>query len=84
MTRKQPKKYKPPVKKEKHPYPSRFGSHTSMIVEEKGEWVICEDEDGLYPTLRRFIDNGLADPHRFSTSVGYRKQAIKALEDQAK
>jgi len=84
MTRKQPKKYKPPVKKEKHPYPSRFGSHTSMIVEEKGAWVICEDEDGLYPTLRRFIDNGLADPHRFSTSVGYRKQAIKALEDQAK
>jgi len=46
----------------------------------KGEWVICEDEDGLYPTLRRFIDTGLADPHRFSTTVSYRKQALKALK----
>tara|TARA_R100001143_G_C3319193_1_gene113899 strand:- start:231 stop:482 length:252 start_codon:yes stop_codon:yes gene_type:complete len=80
MARKNAKKHSAPKEKEKYPYPSRFGSHTSMIVEVKGEWVICEDEDGLYPTLRRFIDTGLADPHRFSTTVGYRKQALKALK----
>ena len=80
MARKNAKKRNTPKKEEKHPYPSHFGSHSSMVVEDKGEWVICEDEDGLYPTLKQFLDTGLADPHRYSTSVAHRKKALKALK----
>ena len=47
--------------------PSRFGSHKSMVVKdlENGS-VICKDDVGEYTTLKERLDNGLADPSRFS------------------
>ena len=53
------------VKEIKYPYPSRFGSHTSMIKEDCGsQHVICIDEFGEYITNRSNIDSGLVDVER--------------------
>jgi hypothetical protein len=64
-------------KKEKYPYPSRHGSHSPMINEEKtaelealfgnSRQVVLEDEKGCYITERRRLDTGLADPNRYSS-----------------
>ena len=51
---------------QKYPYPSRFGSHKSMVVKEDGEFVFCEDEFGQYKTLKNRLDNGCADPFRYA------------------
>ena len=51
-------------KEEKYPYPSRFGSHKLMVVNESGDKVICKDEFGEYETEKWRLDNGLADPNR--------------------
>jgi len=63
-------------KKEKYPYPSRHGSHSSMINEEQTAeldalfgnslQVVLEDEKGFYITQKRRLDTGLADPNRYS------------------
>ena len=51
--------------------PSQFGSHSSMVVEDhdvelaEGE-VLCEDDRHRYVTFKSRLDNGLADPRRFS------------------
>tara|TARA_Y100001963_G_C6771241_1_gene444977 strand:+ start:1771 stop:1974 length:204 start_codon:yes stop_codon:yes gene_type:complete len=46
---------------------SWFGSHAEMVVEEINEKeVMCEDQLGRYKTLRDRLDNGLADPNRYS------------------
>ena len=46
---------------------SWFGSHAEMIVEEINEKeVMCEDQNGRYKTSRDRLDNGLADPNRYS------------------
>ena len=60
-----------PAKQESYKYPTRFGSHSSMIDEEKtGELnndkrVVLEDEHGYYTTDRKRIDSGLADPNSY-------------------
>jgi len=64
-------------KKEKYPYPSRHGSHASMINEERtselealfghSRQVMLEDEKGFYITEKRRLDTGLADPNRYSS-----------------
>lgn len=47
-------------------YPSRFGSHKSMVVEENSDGtVILQDEFGVYTTDATRLDNGLADPKRY-------------------
>lgn len=54
-----------------YPYPSRYGSHKSMINEEKTKeldnptLVVLTDEWGDYTTLISRLDTGLADPIRF-------------------
>ena len=54
-------------------YPSQYGSHASMIDEEETEKlsdktkVACRAEKGLYITERNRLDNGLADPNRYSS-----------------
>jgi hypothetical protein len=59
-----------PIKQESYDYPTRFGSHSSMIDEEKtgelndGQRVVLEDEHGYYTTDRKRLDSGLADPSR--------------------
>ena len=63
-----------PQKSTSYPYPSRYGSHVSMIDEEKtGELpeenrVVLQDEHGYYVTDRKRLDDGLADPKRSSGS----------------
>ena len=48
-----------------YPYPSRYGSHSSMLVAEgEGDWVVCEDERGKYATEIQKLDNGFHDPWR--------------------
>ena len=53
-----------PVKSEKYPYPSRYGSHNSMVFFRLGKTVFCRDEFGPYITSVDKLDNGLADPNR--------------------
>lgn len=61
------KNRKPITKVEKYPYPTRFGSHKSMVIEEHEDgWVTCEDEFGTYKTTVDRLDNGLGDPRRWS------------------
>lgn len=58
--------------KEVYPYPSRFGSHSSMIDAEATEKlgdpkrVVLRDEFGLYETDRKSLDNREADVNRHS------------------
>lgn len=51
-------------KKEVYLFPSRFGSHASMVVEELADFVVCKDEFGFYLTSKCNLDNGVADPNR--------------------
>ena len=70
---------KPP---ERYKYPTRYGSHLSMVDEEKtGELnkennVVIEDEHGYYITDESRLDSGLADPNRYKTSrlTWYKKE----------
>jgi hypothetical protein len=49
--------------------PSRYGSHSSMVVEELEEGrVVCKDDAGEYTTLKSRLDTGLSDPNRYSTN----------------
>ena len=63
-----------PAKETTYPYPTRYGSHASMIDEEKtGELnkdkkVVIKDEHGYYVTDESRIDSGLADPNRYESS----------------
>lgn len=58
------------VKKEIYPYPSRYGSHNSMVVQDETskltnkDMVVCKDEHGKYITEKKYLDCGLADPYR--------------------
>jgi len=70
MVRHSKRRYTGPTKKEEYLYPSRFGSHASMIDEEKTSElndeskVVLLDEYGHYVTFKTRLDNGLADPKR--------------------
>ena len=46
---------------------SWFGSHAEMVVEELEDGkVVCKDDKGTYTTEKNRLDNGLADPNRYS------------------
>jgi len=57
---------------------SWFGSHSEMVVSEgeegtpvvelNKEEVICKDDRGYYITNKNRLDNGLADPNRYTSS----------------
>lgn len=55
---------------QKYKYPSRFGSHTSMVDAKKTEElgqpdkVVCVDEYGDYVTYRNRLDTGGVDQIR--------------------
>jgi hypothetical protein len=74
---KQPERYK---------YPTRYGSHQSMVdMEKTGELnkenkVVIEDEHGYYITDENRLDSGLADPNRYKTSrlIWYEKETFDA------
>lgn len=66
----------------KSEFPSRFGSHASMIDEaltkqlKDKSLVVLKDERGHYITEMFRLDSGLADPNRY-TSLDYRKEQFK-------
>jgi len=53
-------------------YPSDYGSHTSMIDEtetaklKNKSQVALRDDCGIYVTDRSRLNNGMADPNRYS------------------
>lgn len=61
-------------KKENYVFPSRFGSHASMVDKEatnklipyESDNVVLKDEFGFYTTLKNRLDTGLADPNRYT------------------
>mgnify|MGYP000249652244 CR=1 FL=1 len=59
---------------ERYKYPTRYGSHLSMVdMEKTGELnkenkVVIGDEHGYYVTDENRLDSGLADPNRYKTS----------------
>jgi len=53
--------------------PSPFGSHSEMTVDHSSfdltlddDQVLCRDGDNHYITTKDRLDNGLADPRRYS------------------
>lgn len=53
--------------------PTAFGSHSAMVVDHSGfdltledNQVLCMDGDNHYVTTKDRLDNGLADPRRYS------------------
>ena len=62
---------------------SPYGSHADMVVELEelqsipffagietsllDDGVVCKDDKGYYITLKARLDNGLADPNRYSS-----------------
>ncbi len=59
---------RPKDKKFTPKYGSLFGSHKSMIKEDFGRVVVCQDDLGEYLTERSRLDNGEADPNRWATT----------------
>lgn len=46
---------------------SIFGSHKSMLIKElENDMVLLKDDIGEYITFKNRLDNGLADPLRWS------------------
>lgn len=65
-----------------YPFPSRFGSHASMVVAEETEKLgdpslcVLRDEFGMYVTDRSRLDDRLADPAR-TASPEYRQARLE-------
>jgi len=56
------------LKGKSYPYPSRYGSHRSMMIpgsEDADGTVTCKDEFGDYETHIDRLDSGLADSNRW-------------------
>ena len=77
------KKWKAPVKEFESLYPSRYGSHASMVVSNAkpvdDALVICLDEKGAYITEKQRLDTGIADSKRWA-GQRYREEVFKATE----
>ena len=78
MGKKGKRQYTAASKDKEYPYPSRYGSHTSMVVENKegDAWIACNDEKGPYVTSRTHLDSGLMDPYRLTTPK-FRRDMVK-------
>ena len=60
--------------------PSPYGSHASMLVNEKGNGMVeLQDDVGRYVTESWRLDNGQADPNRNS---GRDVPALEPSDDQ--
>ena len=83
MGKKGKRQYKAPSKDKEYPYPSRYGSHESMVVEnnEGDAWIACKDDRGPYVTSRTHLDSGLMDPYRITTSKFRRGMVEKHFPD---
>jgi len=85
MGKKGKRQYKAPSTIEEYPYPSRYGSHGSMVVENnEGEpWIVCKDGKGYYVTSRTHLDSGLMDPYRLTTAKFRKAMILKHCPDLA-
>jgi len=83
MGKKGKRQYTPLSKKQESDYPSRYGSHASMVVKNdlSGAWVACKDGRGLYITSELHLDNGLMDPWRIATTPWRNKTFKKQFPD---
>ena len=60
--------------------PSRFGSHTSMVVADREDGtVVCRDEFGDYWTYKDRLDIMLSDPSRYTAT----HRLVKSKEEAA-
>ena len=86
MGKKGKRQYKASSKEKEYPYPSRYGSHESRVVENNhGEaWIACKDEKGPYVTSRTHLDSGLMDPYRLTTPKFRRDMVKKHFPDLIK
>jgi len=63
-------------------YPSRYGSHNSMVDSEltaklkNDTFVVLKDEHGAYITEKKLLDSGVADSYR-NASTEYRENLVK-------
>jgi hypothetical protein len=64
--------------------PSPFGSHREMVVDHSSfdltlddNQVLCKDGDNHYVTTKDRLDNGLADPRRYSS-----KQLVLTVKEK--
>ena len=70
------------AKEETYLFPSRYGSHKSMVIKEDGEIVTCKDEYGEYKTSKDRLDTGGADPNRYASSRDlYKSNKVKKDKD---
>ena len=78
MGKKGKRQYTAPSKEKNSPYPSRYGSHESMVVEnnEGDAWIACKDDKGPYVTSRTHLESGLMDPNRLTTAK-FRRDMVK-------
>ena len=56
--------------------PSPYGSHSSMVVDHEKyslileqDEVLCKDDYRFYITKKNRLDNGMADPARYSSKM---------------
>lgn len=70
-------------------YPSRFGSHASMINQaataelNDPDLVVLTDEFGNYSTYKNRLDNGFADPKRFNENRLSKLFSAKKKEEKS-
>jgi len=66
------------AKEDNYPFPSRYGSHQSMVIKENDGTVVCKDEYGEYTTSKDRLDTGGADPNRYALSRDlYKSNKVK-------
>lgn len=74
-----------PGKKIEEPkYPSRYGSHASMVVVDFGNDVILKDNGGYYLTTKSKMDTGLVDQERARQSEHREKKLTEYCNDLGK
>jgi hypothetical protein len=74
-----------PSKKVEEPtYPSRYGSHASMVEVDLGPYVILKDKEGYYLTTKEKMDTGLVDQHRTSLLKKREQKLIEFCENLGK
>lgn len=67
-----------------YPFPTRYGSHASMVVSEETEKLgdptvcVCKDEHGMYVTEKKRLDDRMADPNRHSDTE-WRRNKFNAI-----
>ena len=74
-----------PGKKIKEPkYPSRYGSHASMVIVDFGNDVMLKDNNGHYLTTKSKMDTGLVDQHRAALPEYREKKLVEYCDNLGK